>query len=240
MLFPFCGQTRTTRQHGWTVLPPLFRWHVSEGQTSLRCPWPFVQWDKGRVNRFYLWPLWGQRQAGRLTTSFFLWPIGHTWRAERNDHVDRRFYLAPVLSVHKKQWTTDDEKAGKRKGEVFSRTIKVWPLFSYRREQDASRLRFLDLWPGRDAPAVERNLAPLWTLFSRVRNPDVAEDELLWGLYRRRSTADGDRSLSVFPLFNSESTEQGKKRSWSILKGLIGYERDGLRRRVRLLYFFRF
>lgn len=240
MLFPFYGRTRTNRQNGWTVFPPFFRWHVSANQKSLRAPWPFVQWDKGTVNRLYLWPLWGQRQVGNLTSSFFLWPVGRTLRIQRKDHLDRRFYLAPVLSVHSKRWTTDDEKAGRTKGEVFSRYIKVWPLFSYRRDHDASRLRLLDLWPARESAPVERNLAPLWTVFSRVRTQDVREDELLWGLYRRRADATGGRSMSIFPLFNSKRSGDGKERSWSILKGLLGYERDGLRKRYRLLYFIRF
>ena len=68
---------------------------------------------------------------------------------------------------------------------------------------------------------------------------DEREQELLWGLWRRRSGG-AVSSMSAFPLVDSSGTADGQTRSWNLLRGLFGYEREGLRRSVRLLYWLRF
>ena len=113
----------------------------------------------------------------------------------------------------------------------------MWPLFSYWREGDANELRVLSLWPVRHTPGVERNWAPLWTLYGRVELGDTCEHELLWGLWRRRSDGAGNTRMSIFPLYQSRSSPDGLgMQRWSILYGLLGYERRGLDKRYRLFY----
>ncbi len=127
--------------------------------------------------------------------------------------------------------------------EVFSRYFKFWPLFSYQRNEDILRFRALALWPIKNAPAIERNWAPLWSLYARERDGGRVETEVLWGLYRRQHSKN-DKRLSVFPVIQaSSSKENGEvkgKRSWSLLYGLIGYKREGLQKQFKMLYFLKF
>ena len=120
------------------------------------------------------------------------------------------------------------------------RFFKLWPLASYQREDEAIRIRFLDLWPGKSLPAVERNFAPFWTLYSHVRVEGASEDELLWGFFRRSNDNKGGRHLSLFPLFSFGKRPVEDFREWSLLMGLTGYKREGLRKTYRVLYFFTF
>jgi hypothetical protein len=124
---------------------------------------------------------------------------------------------------------------------VLERYFKFWPLVSYHREESVMRLRVLALWPGCDAGAVERNYAPLWSLYSRRRSAGDVEDELLWGLCSYRRNTEGAMRFSLFPVFEIERDPgDGDRKRWSLLKGLIGWERRELNKRWRLLYWIRF
>ncbi len=127
--------------------------------------------------------------------------------------------------------------------EVFARYFKLWPLFSYQRDEDVSRFRTVALWPIKNAPAIERNWAPLWSLYARERSGERLQTELLWGLYRRQRSEDGGR-ISVFPLLQASSakSKNGCKRdkSWSLLYGFVGYKREGLQKQFKMLYFLKF
>lgn len=119
---------------------------------------------------------------------------------------------------------------------VVSEDVKIWPLASYRRRGERSLLRAPDLWPVMNINQVERNYAPLWTLYSRERVGDAVETELLWGLYRQRKT-EREKSGSIFPLVSwRRSRENEGDRKWSLLGGLVGYQREGGSRRLQLLY----
>jgi hypothetical protein len=128
-----------------------------------------------------------------------------------------------------------------RPGAVVShRYVKFWPLVSYHREDTVMRLRVLALWPGCDAGPVERNYAPLWSIYSRRRSGGDVEDELLWGLCSYRRNTGGAMRFSLFPVFEIErDPEDGDRTRWSLLKGLIGWERRELNKRRRLLYWIR-
>jgi len=91
-----------------------------------------------------------------------------------------------------------------------------------------------------DYEYVERNYAALWTLYSHASCGSVKEDELLWGLFRWRRSAGGPKHLSVFPLFAVDRAAGGAGGSWSLLKGLVGYERAGEKKTFRVLYFLKF
>jgi hypothetical protein len=244
LLFPFVGRSRTAKSESWTVLPPLFKWSTGDGMSELNCPWPFVQYRSGDIDKLYIWPLWGRRSGAGVDSSFLLWPVGSREVIDRGSSVVRRVRILPLIhyeSITEKVEVQDPEDERKKDVElVSSRYFKLWPLMSYRREDDVARVRMLDLWPLKNTPAIERNLAPFWTLYSRVRSDECSEDELLWGLFRRRRDSAGSRHLSVFPLFSLGSSSFGETSlDASVLLGLMGYKREGLRRTYRLLYFIR-
>ena len=102
--------------------------------------------------------------------------------------------------------------------------------------------RFLALYPMRKSAGVERNLAPLWTLYEYQREEDRRQHDLLWGLWQYKATAETTRKVSLFPFFSyrrGDPDSQGKR--LDILTGLFGRETaaDGTRK-TRLLWFLRF
>lgn len=121
--------------------------------------------------------------------------------------------------------------------EAKARYFQLWPLVDYERQGDHARWRTLSLWPSRGMAPVERNWAPWWTVYRRERKGVTSEQELLWGLFRRR-TAPEDTATSVFPLASWASSPSG--RAVSVLGGLVGFRRDDWQRTWRLLYWIRF
>ena len=242
VLFPLFGKVDVGERRSRMLLPPLFKWERGaerggENYRALNCPWPFIQYRRGRINRTYVWPLYGRESTESERQWFALWPVVSARRTVREDHVLQRFRAVPLV-YYESQTRPSGEDA--TLSDVFSRYFKLWPLVSYRREDENSRFRMLALWPLKQTPGIERNWAPLWSLYARERVGEATESELLWGLYRHRCDADGSR-LSVFPLLQTAATkERDGDRRWSLFYGLLGYERSGTKKQFRLLYFLKF
>ena len=232
-LFPLFGRVDLSDQQAWMFLPPLFHWSRGDEMTKLNCPWPLVQYQSGSTQKLYVWPLYGRKEHGHVKSSFYLWPIVHNQVSAAKDVTKHRFHIAPLY--YQEDWRP------KEGGQPKIRARKVWPLFCYAREDDRSLLRVLDLWPYYNVGGVDRNLAPLWTLYSRAQAGDTVEHELLWGLYRTRNDERGNGRMSIFPLYSSQRSSEGAGlREWSLLHGLLGYRREGWQTTYRLLYFLRF
>jgi hypothetical protein len=237
LLFPLYGRQREGEKTSWTVLPPFFSGAEGPKQRRLRAPWPFVRIDRGEIDQTALWPLWGRRRQENLENGFLLWPLGYHERVTRRDETLHRLMALPVFYSERVE-TVPPEHDGEP--EVRSRYWKIWPVVSWRREPEASRLRLLALWPLKQTPAIERNYAPLWSLYTRTRAGDTVEDELLWGLWRRRAEADGDGSWSLFPLLAARRDPARDTRELSALCGLVRTRREGSHRAWSVLYFLRF
>jgi len=241
ILFPLYGHAAVGDEtETWMVLPPFFRYSRGPRHTALNCPWPFVRYESGQRERLYLWPLWGRRTIGPVRSWFVLWPLVSGERIERRRETAKRFVLLPFVQ-HEAVYAVDPaegEAAAPRE-----RNLKLWPLFGYERRGDDCRWRVLDLWPFKHAAAVDRNYAPFWTLVQHAEVGDARQDEVLWGLYRRREEADGAKRLSLFPLYASsyggDAGPEDVESEWRVLMGLFGYRREGLRRTWRLLYWLR-
>lgn len=238
ILFPLVGRIDLNDEQTRMVLPPFFRHTRSDTQTLLYMPYPFIQYAAGEIEKLYLWPLWGRKSIAGSHHSFFLWPIFMRQRIDKGDAVFHRSLALPFVYAHHYRTHPTLERA---EGEVVERYVKVWPLISYQREGDESRWRCLELWPWKDTGAIERNYAPLWRLYERRAQGEAVQSELLWGLARHHRDGDRERYLSVFPLFQyHRGGDDGENRIFSVLKGLIGYERRDGAGRWRLLYGLRF
>lgn len=233
MLWPALGRVSLDNQSSWLVLPPFFRWTRTADRVAFYGPWPFFQYGSGEKELLYLWPLWGRSRDKDERSGFALWPIVRWGGVMRGKEETRWFDVAPVLHYGIRAPVATN---GTDTVEVSARNVRVWPLFSYYRDGNASRFRFVELWPLPPAPGVEQNWSPLWTLYQSVRWEDAGEDELLWGLCRRRKGPEG-WSLSVFPLVSASGGGDGTKSEWSLLRGLFGYSRGGSGGVFRLLYF---
>jgi len=238
IFFPLFGHVGLTDQETWMILPPLFRWSSNDrGYRSMNCPWPFFQYVRAKdESKTYLWPLWGVKKLPDASFSFLLWPIGSRLRLDRGDERIERTVLFPLWFHETRENSRGGAPSG---GEAAGRYAKLWPLFSYRREEDTTCLRVPDLWPGKQLSPVERNWAPFWTLYQREGRRGEGGEELLWGLYRRRWDERGGFSVSLFPLFSMEKNLPDDIHEWNLLLGLVGRRREGLRSNWRIMYFIR-
>ena len=231
VLFPIIGHTKLTDQETWMLIPPLIRWSKSDEVTQVYAPWPFVQYFRGEINKTYLWPLWGHKWTDVTDDRFFLWPFFSASVNRRHDLIVHQHAFRPFIYRDKEFVRLENGDYG----EQIRSLTKVWPIYYKYEEEDTSYLRILDLWPTKHSPGVDRNLAPFWTLYSRHRKGDERESALLWGLYHRRIYGAEESESSVFPIWDGHRAPG--RRGWSLFKGLVGYEREGDVRSLKLLYF---
>lgn len=237
ILWPVCGRMKTDHESTVWVVPPLFRFTSGREQSRVYCPWPFIQWERGTMDKTYVWPLWGHRRIGNLDATFYAWPI--VW----NDHVDRGWiheHLFMIAPVYRHETVTQKSTNG-LPPLVIEKQRKVWPLANYQYDQGQGRFRVPDLWPFADNAHVDLNWAPIWTLYDCQWNRDNIDSSLLWGMYRHQARGASANYFSVFPLWSwRRDDEERRYRGWSVLRGLVAREADETGSAWRLLYFMRF
>ena len=232
VFFPVCGRVDLNTQKGWMVLPPLFQFIRGEQASRTYCPWPFYQRETGAREKLYVWPLYGWRADGTLRQRFWLWPLVNWQRNEQGRKTLTRWVVAPFY-VNASQAEGPPEAR-----RVTASRTKLWPLFSRERDRVAGRcrLRLLDLWPTGHPPPVERSWAPLWTVLDYRANGAARDLDVLWGMCRYARREGGARAYSLFPLWRHERAEGEGRRRWSVLKGLLAYDRTATNRQVRFLW----
>lgn len=229
ILFPLYGHIKLEDQETWWLIPPFFRYTRGEKMNRVYMPWPFIQRDTGETERLVVWPLYGYRKYEGNQRVFIAWPIVWHERNQRGTEQREAWMVVPFY-FHS---VTAEAGAPPRK-----RYVKFWPFFSYRRDGNASKFRMLELWPLADNGAVERNWAPLWTLYSSVRVGENVDRELLWGFHRDHRRGAAERLWTLFPVWEWHRSSAGA--SWELLEGLLGRERTNSGARWRVLYFWGF
>jgi hypothetical protein len=259
VLWPLYGRVDLNSQKGWMFLPPFFQHVRSEKLTRTLFPWPFFVRETGFREKLYLWPLYGYRKDGVLERRYWLWPF---IIREQNEWGFKKLTRWSVVPFYNSVSTAENpDPEGRQVSSLFPRAqtelpkrsstnapagpprvtgnrTKLWPVYSriYDLDQKTYRLRLLDLWPGPHPPAVERSWAPLWTVLDYRVNGTNSDFDVLWGLYRDTRRAEGARAFSLFPLWRHERTGGDTDRRWSVLKGLLAYDRTATNRQVRFLW----
>jgi hypothetical protein len=210
LCFPLGGRLRhydaDGRQVGasWSLLWPLFSGHRSPGEERLNCPWPFIRhWrretEQGTTRGRAYWPLYQRVERPGEEQTSWLWPFFHKrtrLAPESGGESGTWFYALPFY------WQVKRENGPELERETVR---QLWPLFRYESRDGTSRLQTLALWPMRHAAPIDRNYAPLWTLFERRTEEQgaVGRDRLLWGLWERHWDGDGTVHRSrLWPLFD--------------------------------------
>lgn len=237
ILWPVTGHMKMPDQETFWVLPPLFRYTKSDKLRRLYCPWPVFIFERGvDYSRSYVWPLWGHKRVGNVTSTFFLWPV--VW----NDHMERGWYhehLFMVAPFYRHVTVTMKGTQG-APTQTVEKLRKVWPLGQYAFRNGISRFRTLDLWPFAENNHVDLNWAPIWTLYQASWTTNEFDSRLLWGLYRHQEQGDAASYYSLFPFWTwCRDDRQDEYRGWSILRGLFAHERNARGSSWRLLYFIR-
>jgi hypothetical protein len=237
ILFPLWGRMELENQRTTWVLPPFFRFTKGVKADLVHCPWPFFTYQRGDINKLYVWPLYGRKKSLVIDRTYYAWPF--IWNTYLNQSTVYRHRFSVVPFFH---WETTWDRDAEHNvtTNIVGRYSKLWPLYSYRRIDDEYRFRMLELWPLAEAPGIERNWAPFWSLYTRSGKGGNRETEVLWGMYRSQAREDGSRYWSLFPLYERKKQADPPLRRWSVLKGLMGRETAGDEARWRLLYFIRF
>lgn len=234
ILFPLLGHLNLTDQESWWFLPPVFRYSIGEEQNRLYGPWPIIQKEEGKVEKLYIFPLYGRKRQAGVDRRFLLWPIGHYEKSEQATGVKTKLFVVPFVQRFR---DVPSEKVG---GPAQSSSYtKIWPLFSHLSKEDGDirRTALLDLNPLRGGP-IERNYAPFWQIYVRSQVHDRVDTEILWGLYRSAARGEAYRYRSLFPFVSwSRGEDEGHV---SFFKGLLGRHREGEKSVWQVLYLFKF
>lgn len=223
ILFPLCGRSNMEHEQTLWLLPPFFRFTDGERRDMLYCPWPFIQKiDSDWHKKLYIWPLWGtdQYSAGLNHRTFLLWPVFWSERSEQENRLKTRRMAVPFFFLERD--FAKQPGVPKKEQKQLSIYWKIWPLVSWQSEDGNSRLRMLDLWPVKNSAPIERNWAPLWTLYKRTNTGGTVRKDVLWFAW------------------HSENEAALNRKEWSLLKGLAAYKNRAGERSLRLFYFMRF
>jgi len=232
-VFPFYGHIASPGGWEWAVLWPFISHRVDRNarQEDWWFPWPFLGRRTGtQVSGRTFWPLFStERRPGRRKAGF-LWPLG--WYNRTATMGERTSSLRIIPLMFNQHEETDAGKSG---------AWQLWPLIKYRHAADGqAEAEFPSILPLRYFAAWERNFAPFFRIFKYHRSKQGLQSWRLLGRLVRVDKGPDVRYVEVIPLFkvHSQRTGDGAKR-WSILKGFIGCESTGGRRRWQLLYFIR-
>lgn len=188
VLFPLFGHSefdraKRGREESWSLLPPLFSYsRGDDGYRRWNAPWPFIRGlDMDDRYERHFWPLAGVSTNAHLQSSYFLWPL-FTQKTSAAGGTVKKFTHAPFPLFYRQAEYKGaaPESVG---DEPLSSYTRVWPLFSHRKLKGGgtfTRVPELSLWGGSEQ--VERNWAPLWSLYTRRERSDGAScTDLLWG-----------------------------------------------------------
>jgi hypothetical protein len=222
LLFPICGRAKMDQESTFWVIPPFFRFTEGARQNKMYCPWPFIQTaESEKSNKLYIWPLWGRKEfkGGLKHRTFVLWPIFWSEKTQESRLIKTRRMAVPFFFLERGFLRAEGVADGERI--EVSNYWKLWPLMSWQREEAVSRFRMLEFWPLKNSAPVERNWAPLWTLYKRTNHDGVIRKDIVWFAW------------------HSENEPAAERKEWSLLKGLLAYKREAETRSVRFLYFIR-
>ena len=248
ILFPIYGHSRYERKRrgtfeSWSVIPPLFTYAKGDdGYRKLNAPWPIIrQLDSDDLHARHIWPLYGSVTNNNSSRTYALWPLFSVHSASNESFsVSVRHLPAPFFYQMTEKCINTNRLALTNAPANFSRErsyTRVWPLFSYRETGNGSFTRFPELSLWSMSEPIERNWAPLWSLYTRRYRAldDRTGHDVLWGLFSREYGTDYS-ATSLWPFFNRKRENDTWR--WNILGGLIGRSGKGDRSSWRFLWFF--
>ena len=159
MIWPLYGEVNRARETQRLFLPPFFSWAETPQTWRLRCPWPFVDIERGpKRDRWSVWPLVEHSVQKRYADGGAddeIWRFG--WQLV--EKTRSRLNIFPFFTKEKD-------------------FLRVWPFWSRQVEDGREKVKVPDLIPIRNADGIARNWEPFWTLYS--------SEDLSDGRVRRR------------------------------------------------------
>jgi hypothetical protein len=226
---PFYAFVRSPGSRTDFFLPPLFLHQRVDDPPfeKWEFPWPFFTLVKGEgVRETAIFPFYRIREEEKKKRFYVLWPAyKYEWDImTAEEETVRRFLLINKYRIVKELDT------GKE-----ALDANFWPVFDYRRGFEGEKsFSIFPLLPLHD-DGMQRNIYPLlWVYrYSRSAQGETFSD-LLWGLYRHRSSAATSSTQFAFLL---RIERKGEERfSLSVLEGLIRYQSTQEGGRVGLFF----
>jgi hypothetical protein len=198
--------------------------------------WPLTNFEDGvKRNETRIWPIyWRTDYKGKGKEPYamrryrVLWPIIWVTRDKRKDDVTARDIL--VVPFY---WDYAKKYADKTR----SRSITVFPLYTFARDKDGSVHHWVVSHGWKDVTqGWKRNLRALIDLFQWHRWADGRRHlRILWRLVEyHRDKREDMRRFELNPFFTVERHKQYGR--WSCVFGIIAREKRGERRRWRIFY----
>jgi len=212
-ILPFWGKKTITKNNtpyltSTTYLWPFFSHTKSKNINKLNCPWPFYQHhtinknDNTKEKKDY-WPIYGKTTInGKLHKKYYLWPIINQLYSYDKE-TSKTFTNFAFFYQHK---TTTKNKT------KIHDTLKIWPILKKESSQKQKSLQILALWPYKDYQPIQRNLAPLWTLYSSINTKNHKYRSILWGLWQQNKTDNNKQTSILAGIYkHNSSPKNGKK-----------------------------
>ena len=240
MFFPFYGQAKSDVSMSRTFLWPLFSYayNTETGYREYNLPWPFYKYRTGAgVEEFRIWPFYWKTEkkiepAGKEEDLVIMWPFYWHTRSDYLTFEKESYYVLPFYWSH---W-----RKGKEKGAKPTRRVKIWPLLSYKQDQDGtvryralSPLWFEDYFPN----GIEKNWLPLFSIFDYSHGPRGAETlSLLGPLYQYKEDIDSVYHRVLIFSYKKKKNKTEDMKRYSLLGGLFEYKKDRGKKRLKLFY----
>jgi hypothetical protein len=210
---PFYSWFRSPQRDQTSVLWPFFNWinnrEPDKQYREWEMPWPFIVVSRGEGKTgLRIFPFYGHATNSIFRDDFYLWPI-YKFNSVYSPPLDRRrTRILLFLFQDTVDRNTETGKAHQR--------LDLWPLFVHTSDFNGNtRLQVFapveSFVPS--SPGIERNWAPLWSVWRQENNPATGADSqsFLWNFYRRDAAPGSKRISFFFGLYQSESTRDTKK-----------------------------
>ncbi len=208
ILFPIFGHSHYEREkrgdeETWQLLPPFFLYgRGDDGYRKVNAPWPFIRiLDMDDHHERHLWPIYGYSKRRNSSREYFLWPLIRRTEAVADGYRSYDLHLPVPFFYRRERELAFSPAPGEDESRHRTTYTRLWPFFSRRDgsgdgKDTVVRVPELTLWSG--SSQIERNWAPLWSLYVFRRRVDGAYcNDLLWGALSWGRNASGGRILSL-------------------------------------------
>lgn len=181
MLFPLAGRVDREREQQKMFLPPFFSYAKTDTVERWRMPWPIYESYKTFWSQKYsVWPFCGDLHTPDERRVYAAWPLFQSFTLRAGALKTERTRLFPFYV--NERITRRDAAGYEREESAYTR---VWPFYASEREHGVERTRALEFNLIRYSGGIERNWAPFWTLYERVKEVDgSAKHDMLWGIIK--------------------------------------------------------
>jgi len=177
----------------------------------------------------YYWPFYGTKKREHVKYTFVVWPFWNKWYTDlTNNHSRETTFFFPFY------FRTENIKKDQDGIEHKSSHGRFWPFYRYRSKEADCSFDLLALFPYYEE-SIERNYAPLWSIYSYKHIQGVTTHDFLWGLYYSRQS-DMSKHQSFFPVVEYDKCSSSDYQI-DFLKGLIGWGHKDEQFKLKLLWF---